>query len=71
MELFLKNRYCIISFRGFMPVVNVQQDLRDDLHTISTLAARGQTMVDEVAARKIAGELGAVAYIECSALTQV
>jgi len=51
-------------------LVGTKSDLRNDANMAQQLAAKGLKMVshDEVAQR--AREIGAVAYLECSALTQ-
>jgi cell division control protein 42 len=52
-------------------LVGTKEDLRDDASTIEKLATVGQKPISVKAAEKLARELGAVKYLECSALTQV
>lgn len=51
-------------------IVGTQIDLRDDPTVREKLARQKQTPVPEEEGRKLANELGAVKYVECSALTQ-
>lgn len=51
-------------------LVGTQSDLRGDPHTISRLARNREKMVSEEEAQKLAKQLKAVTYVECSALTQ-
>merc|ERR1712053_50733 len=51
-------------------LVGTKSDLREDANTQSTLAARGASMVVKDAALKMAKDVGASKYLECSALTQ-
>jgi GTPase SAR1 family protein len=52
-------------------LVGTKGDLRDDASTIEELATVGQKPISVEAAEELARELGAVKYVECSALTQV
>jgi cell division control protein 42 len=45
-------------------------DLRDDPHVIDKLQRQKQKPVTAESGEKLARELGAVKYVECSALTQ-
>ena len=51
-------------------LVGTQVDLRDDASTIEKLAKQKQRPITVEAAEKLARELRAVKYVECSALTQ-
>ena len=51
-------------------IVGTQIDLRDDQSVREKLARQKQAPVPEEEGRKLAQELGAVKYVECSALTQ-
>ncbi len=51
-------------------LVGTKQDLRDDPETISHLAERGVSLVTPEEGDAMAKEVGAVKYLECSALTQ-
>ena len=51
-------------------LVGTQIDLRDDAATIEKLAKVKQKPITVEAAEKLARELRAVKYVECSALTQ-
>merc|ERR1711974_466669 len=51
-------------------LVGTKSDLRNDDATLSTLNARGASVVQASAAEGMAKEIGAVKYLECSALTQ-
>ena len=57
----------------FFPLfqVGTQIDLRDDAATIDKLAKNKQKPLSLEAGEKLAKELRAVKYVECSALTQV
>ena len=59
----------IIWFSLFQ--VGTQIDLRDDAATIDKLAKNKQKPLSLEAGEKLAKELRAVKYVECSALTQV
>jgi small GTP-binding protein len=50
-------------------IVGTKSDLREDSLTLEQMALRGEQMVTEAEARKVAKKLGAV-YAECSAKTQ-
>jgi GTPase SAR1 family protein len=51
-------------------LVGTKGDLRDDEATTKSLAAKGLKMVSAEEASKRAKEMGAIKYLECSALTQ-
>jgi GTPase SAR1 family protein len=51
-------------------LVGTKGDLRDDEATTKSLAAKGLKMVTGEEATKRAKEMGAIKYLECSALTQ-
>ncbi|MCJ1248036.1 Rho GTPase [Trapelia coarctata] len=51
-------------------IVGTQVDLRDDLQVRDKLAKQRMTPVSKTDGEKMARELGAVKYVECSALTQ-
>ena len=51
-------------------LVGTQIDLRDDQDTIERLSGARQRPISVEAAENLARELGAVKYVECSALTQ-
>lgn len=52
-------------------LVGTQIDLRDDPITIARLAKNKQKPINPETAQKLAKDLKAVKYVECSALTQV
>lgn len=52
-------------------LVGTQIDLRDDAATIEKLAKNKQKPISFEQGEKLAKELKAVKYVECSALTQV
>lgn len=52
-------------------LVGTQVDLRDDAGTIEKLSKNKQKPISQEAGDKLAKELKAVKYVECSALTQV
>ena len=52
-------------------LVGTQIDLREDVATIDKLAKNKQKPLSNEAGEKLAKELRAVKYVECSALTQV
>ena len=52
-------------------LVGTQVDLRDDATTIEKLAKNKQKPITSEQGEKLARELRAVKYVECSALTQV
>lgn len=52
-------------------LVGTQIDLRDDPSTIEKLAKNKQKPINPETAEKLARDLKAVKYVECSALTQV
>ena len=51
-------------------IVGTQIDLRDDSQVIEKLARQKQRPVTSEQGERLARELGAVKYVECSALTQ-
>jgi GTPase SAR1 family protein len=51
--------------------VGTQIDLRDDPSTVEKLAKNKQKPITPETAEKLARDLKAVKYVECSALTQV
>jgi len=51
-------------------LVGTKSDLRKDDQTTKQLASRGQNLVNTEQANSMAKEVGAVKYLECSALTQ-
>ena len=51
-------------------LVGTQIDLRDDANTIEKLSRSRQHPISIEAAKNLAKKLGAVKYVECSALTQ-
>ncbi|KAF8602775.1 cell division control protein 42 [Ceratobasidium sp. AG-I] len=51
-------------------IVGTQVDLRDDSQVIEELSRQEQRPVPSEAGERLARELGAVKYVECSALTQ-
>ena len=51
--------------------MGTQIDLRDDAATIEKLAKNKQKPLTQEVGEKLAKELRAVKYVECSALTQV
>ncbi|QWU88023.1 hypothetical protein CA3LBN_002288 [Candidozyma haemuli] len=51
-------------------LVGTKADLREDLHLLDELAAKKQKPVTTEQAEKLARDVGAVKYIECSAATQ-
>jgi len=51
-------------------LVGTKADLVDDYRVKEHLRARGETPVSESEARRLAKEIGARGYMECSALTQ-
>ena len=52
-------------------LVGTQVDLRDDAGTIEKLSKNKQKAVTQDNGEKLAKDLKAVKYVECSALTQV
>jgi cell division control protein 42 len=52
-------------------LVGTQIDLRDDAATVEKLAKNKQKPITSEQGEKLAKELKAVKYVECSALTQV
>lgn len=52
-------------------LVGTQVDLRDDVSTIEKLAKNKQKPIGHDLGEKLARDLKAVKYVECSALTQV
>merc|ERR1711931_1787 len=51
-------------------LIGTKADLRKDEPTLSTLSARGSKIIELGAAEQMAKEVGAIKYLECSALTQ-
>jgi len=51
--------------------VGTQVDLRDDSNTVEKLAKNKQRPISPESGEKLARDLRAVKYVECSALTQV
>jgi len=51
-------------------LVGTKADLREDLTTISELSKKGFRIVSEEEGKQKGKEIGAVEYLECSALTQ-
>jgi len=51
-------------------LVGTKSDLRKDDKTLKQLSSRNEAMVKVDAAQRVAKEIGAVTYLECSALTQ-
>jgi len=51
-------------------LVGTKSDLRKDDNTIKQLNSRNQAMVTVIDAQRMAKEIGAVNFLECSALTQ-
>ena len=51
-------------------LVGTKLDLRDDEATVMALRARGLAPIDYEQGHKVSRDIGAIAYIECSALTQ-
>lgn len=52
-------------------IVGTQIDLRNDTVVVEKLRRNKQKPISRLAGEKLKGELNAVRYIECSALTQV
>lgn len=53
-----------------MLLVGTKMDLRDDRETVEGLKRKGQAPVTATEGMNLAREVGAVSYMECSALTQ-
>ena len=51
-------------------IVGTQIDLRDDSNVIESLAKQNESPITIEQGEELASELGAVKYVECSALTQ-
>ena len=51
-------------------IVGTQIDLRDDSQAIESLARQDESPITTEQGEKLASELGAAKYVECSALTQ-
>merc|ERR1712080_335764 len=51
-------------------LIGTKSDLRKDEQTMATLTARGAKIVAEGDATQMAKDVGAIKYLECSALTQ-
>lgn len=52
-------------------LIGTKTDLRDDLHVLDDLAMKNSKPITYDQGAKLAKDLGAVAYLECSAATQV
>lgn len=52
-------------------LVGTKADLREDLHVLDELQERGQKPVTLAQGQKLAKDVGAIRYIECSAATQL
>ena len=52
-------------------LVGTRVDLRDDAETIEKLSQKEQKVITPEMGEKLAREMKAVKYVECSALTQV
>ena len=52
-------------------LVGTKADLRDDMAVVHQLKSKGLECISEEQGTQCAKEIGAVAYVECSALTQV
>ena len=51
-------------------IVGTQRDLRNDPHTVDQLRRTKQSPISHEMGERLARDLGAVRYVECSALTQ-
>ena len=51
-------------------LVGTKVDLREDAETVQRLADRNETAISYADGERMAAELGAVKYMECSAITQ-
>lgn len=51
-------------------IVGTQVDLRDDSQVIAKLAKQNERPITSTQGERLAVELGAIKYVECSALTQ-
>ncbi len=51
-------------------LVGTKEDMRNDSHTLSTLANKGTKPITKEQGQNLAAELKAAAYMECSAKTQ-
>eukprot|EP00004_Rigifila_ramosa_P003187 TRINITY_DN13342_c0_g2_i1.p1 TRINITY_DN13342_c0_g2~~TRINITY_DN13342_c0_g2_i1.p1 ORF type:complete len:202 (-),score=38.04 TRINITY_DN13342_c0_g2_i1:116-700(-) len=62
----------ILHYAPKTPIVLVgtKVDLRDDAPTLASLRKRSLEPISEAQGRQLAKEIGATAYVECSALTQ-
>lgn len=78
----VSNKYCLLCLQWVPEIthhcpktpfllVGTQIDLRDDPSTIEKLAKNKQKPITPETAEKLARDLKAVKYVECSALTQV
>lgn len=75
--------FCFFSLSQWVPeishhcprtpflLVGTQVDLRDDSNTVEKLAKNKQRPISPESGEKLARDLRAVKYVECSALTQV
>lgn len=52
-------------------LIGTKLDLRDDPHVMDELMTRNETAITEQEGAKLAKDVGAVKYLECSAATQV
>ncbi|KAF6001533.1 hypothetical protein CCYA_CCYA13G3507 [Cyanidiococcus yangmingshanensis] len=52
-------------------LVGTKLDLRESYPVVKELEARGETAITAEMGRRLATEIGAIQYLECSALTQV
>lgn len=52
-------------------LVGTKLDLREDVHVLDDLQTRNEKPISEFQANKLAKDVGAVSYLECSAATQV
>lgn len=68
----LRNHYNEINAK--MPpfiIVGTQLDMRNDVFKIKELEKRGEKPLEKYEGEKLAKEVGALKYVECSALTRV
>lgn len=62
------HHYCPIT--PIVVLVGTQSDLRSDPQTISRLSRSKQSFISENEAKKLAKQINAFTYVECSALSQ-